>query len=235
MYNVNLLIVKDQLFLVLQPIASIFVLAVIFMSLCYLQFNLTKNKGANSPLKKVFQKVMNDNILLTYPAFNEQNQRVSFWLIEFDCATGIPNREVLYDQSGKFIARLKNRKVGNGWALNNLLVTDFKASFDQSDVSKEWFEEQWSAFERVTYNFKVEVSDYRFIYNYDDKDDIDYSCIETTIVYKGRKRKVNIFYGDGKFDPYPIRGLEIIGQLYDADSRSTLSLHNVHITEKNYS
>jgi hypothetical protein len=206
-------------------------LAIIFMSF-YLQFDLTKRKPRNGALKKEFQKVINENILLSYPEYNKQKQKTRLWLVEFG-SNGIPRREIFIDQNLNYLVKISNRKFQNKWKDHNLSVTDFQKFFDTCEVNKQSFEDQWKNFERTVYNFNVAISNYMVGNFYDENDDdkVFEKYIETLIVYQGRKRKtrLKICYRNENFNVFPIRPLRASGKLNI--SRGLLTLSDAVINE----
>lgn len=205
--------------------------AIIFMSHSYLQFDLSKtapetgNRPADALFKRLFSKVMDENISTVGPAPDGKDPNVRLWLVEFDIVEGFPIREILIDNKTEFLAKKRHRHNNNIWVRYNLRIEDFKNNFEATVIGKEWFEDSWKTFDRVTYRIKVQISDYRYVYREDD--DGIYSHIETTIVHKGKKRRLKIFDLGEDFEPYPIRYLEFTGQLYDASPGSPLTLTNI--------
>ncbi len=209
--------------------ANFWTLALIFMSF-YLQFDFTRKKPKNGALKKVFQMVINENILLSYPEFNKQ--KIRLWLVEFG-SNGIPRREIFIDQNLSYLIKISNEKFQNKWKDHGLSVKDFKKLFDSNEVIKQWFEYQWKKFDRIVYNFSVDISNYMVgtFYNENDDDKIFEKYIETLIVFQGKKRKtrLKIWYSNENFNVFPIRPLRATGKLYI--SRGLLTLSNTVIKE----
>ncbi len=72
------------------------------------------------------------------------------WLVELDCETGIPKREIGIDKNGKVILKMPFENNYGYWTDNNLLLKDFNELFATYEINQEKFENYWSLFDKTT-------------------------------------------------------------------------------------
>lgn len=86
-------------------------------------------------------------------------------------------------------------------------------------------------YNQVIKNFKIRIFDYKIIVN--DLDNGTYTHLESTIIYKKKKRKIKVYDLGDTFNVFPIRELTFSGTLYDGGLKSPLTLTDtIAITDR---
>jgi len=199
------------------------------MKTTYIQFDAPKNDSQTakdglikSSLKKVLVGTLTTIIPKANPDFDDKIDEVQYWLVECDNETGIPEREIGLDKEGRVILKMPYRDNYGYWTDNNLLLNDFKEHFIVSEISKDSFERSWELFDKIS-NFEIEISDFQTLSTGADGGQI---YLTTVINYKGRLRKLVIYFAD-KSDEQKIKikdKLKLNGRLLDEGVEHSLSL-----------
>ena len=199
------------------------------MKTTYIQFdapNYENQTSTDELLKSTFKKLI-VGILTTVipkanPDFEDKIKDVRYWLVELDIKTGIPQREIGLDKTGQIILRMPFNDNYGFWTDNNLLLDDFKKSFQVSEISKTSFEEQWELFDRIS-DFTIEITEYTTLSTGTDGGHI---YLTTEIEYQNAKRKLVIYFAD-KSDEQKLKTkdkIRISGRLLDEGKNQSLSL-----------
>jgi hypothetical protein len=98
----------------------------------------------------LFQKLLGKIIPEANPDFDRYIQMVETWLLEIDCRTRYPSREIGLDKNGKTIVILPFGGNYGYWTDNDLYLEDFKSAFKVTDITNGQFEKAWVAFSNVT-------------------------------------------------------------------------------------
>ena len=104
------------------------------------------------PKRSSFFQTILSKFLLTVipkanPDFENQIQNINIWLIEFD-EDGIPEREIGLDKDGKTVMIMPWKDNYGYWTDNNFNLQDFENGFNCSEIEKDYFENEWIAFEQ---------------------------------------------------------------------------------------
>ena len=199
------------------------------MKTTYIQFdapNYENQTSTDELLKSTFKKLI-VGILTTVipkanPDFEDKIKDVKYWLVELDIKTGIPQREIGLDKTGQIILKMPFNDNCGFWTDNNLLLDDFKKSFQVSEISKTSFEEQWELFDRIS-DFTIEITEYTTLSTGIDGGHI---YLTTEIEYQNAKRKLVIYFAD-KSDEQKLKTkdkIRISGRLLDEGKNQSLSL-----------
>ncbi|HEY4151607.1 MAG TPA: hypothetical protein VGM41_21860 [Chitinophagaceae bacterium] len=77
------------------------------------------------------------------PDFEEDIEKVKYWLLECDIESGIPQREIGVDEQGRVLMKMPWKDNYGYRTDNNLLLTGFKEHFNVSEITKDSFERAW--------------------------------------------------------------------------------------------
>ena len=200
-----------------------------FMKTTYIQFdapnyeNQTSTDGLlKSTFKKLIVGILTTVIPKANPDFEDKIKDVKYWLVELHIKTGIPQREIGLDKTGQIILKMPFNDNYGFWTDNNLLLDDFKKSFQVSEISKTSFEEQWELFDRIS-DFTIEITEYTTLSTGTDGGHI---YLTTEIEYQNAKRKLVIYFAD-KSDEQKLKTkdkIRISGRLLDEGKNQSLSL-----------
>ncbi|HEY4107692.1 hypothetical protein [Puia sp.] len=117
----------------------------------YIQIEIDQNAAENRPENRLKEFVWRSFIsLLTKvipkanPDFEEEIDKVKYWLIECDQASGIPEREIGLNPGRVVILKMPYKENYGYWTDNNLLLDDSKNHFPVTPITQEYFEENWN-------------------------------------------------------------------------------------------
>ena len=126
------------------------------METTYILFELPESENQISShgllrrsLKKAIKEILTTVIPKANPDYENEIDKVKTWLIELDTETGIPQREIGLNNSGKPILRMPFQDNYGYWTDNNLLLADFKKHFQVREIDKSMFEVKWN------YSFEI--------------------------------------------------------------------------------
>jgi hypothetical protein len=161
------------------------------------------------------------------PDFDYKIDLVENWLVELDCETGIPEREIGIDKNGQVILKMPFKNNYGYWTDNNLLLKDFKEHFTTSEISKESFENHWLIFDKTS-DFETELTDYQ---TFSTGADGGHIYLKTKVDYIGKKRELVIYFSK-KSDEQKIKNLSTIkirGKIVDEGLEHSLSLFETEL------
>jgi hypothetical protein len=141
-------------------------------------------------IKKIFSGIFSIIIPKANPDFEDKISLVEKWIIELDNKTGIPQREIGMDKSGRIIVKMPYKRNYGFWTDSNLVFTDFKNEFDTSEITKETFENYWNLFEK-TEDFETELTEYKIQSNGADG---GHKYLKTKVDFKGQNREMIILF-----------------------------------------
>lgn len=116
-------------------------------------YNLKYKKSENqtSPdgfLKKFFKKAIVGALTTVIPKANpdyeSQIDNVKIWLVELETDSGIPQREIGFDDEGNTVLKMPYKDNYGYWTDNNFLLKDFKKHFQVREIEKITFETKWN-------------------------------------------------------------------------------------------
>ena len=103
----------------------------------YIQFKVPKsehNSHSDGVIKRSIKKaiigIVSSIIPKANPDFENKIDLIETWIVELDNETGIPEREIGMDKDGRIIVKMPFKDNYGYWTDNNLLLTDFKDSFN---------------------------------------------------------------------------------------------------------
>jgi hypothetical protein len=199
------------------------------MKTTYIQFDAPKSDSQTekdglikSSLKKAFVCILTKSIPKANPDFDDKIDEVKYWLVECDNDTGVPEREIGLDKEGRVLLKMPFKDNYGYWTDNNLLLSDFKQHFVVSEISKDFFEQYWEFFDKIS-NFEIELSDFKTLSTGADAGHI---YLSSEITYKGQQRKLVIYFAD-KSDEQKVKTrdkLKLSGRLFEEGIQQSLSL-----------
>ena len=173
-------------------------------------------------LKKAVIGILGTIIPKANPDFENKIKHVETWIVELDNETGIPEREIGMDKSGRIIVKMPFKNNYGYWTDNNLLLADFKNHFETSEISRDSFGNYWSLFEK-TADFETELTDFKL---QSTGADGGHHYLKTKVDYNGQKRDL-VAYFSNKNDEQKIKELnkiKIRGKIVDDGIEQSLSL-----------
>lgn len=123
------------------------------MKTVYIQFEAPKviigkeKQGfSNRLFSNLITNILTKVIPKANPDFEDKIDAVKHWFVECESETGIPQREIGFDEQGRSIVKMPFRKNYGYWTDNNLQLEEFREDFEVSEIPKEVFEQQWNLF-----------------------------------------------------------------------------------------
>lgn len=109
---------------------------------------ISKDGLIKSSLKKALINVLTKVIPKANPDFEDRIDDVKYWLVEVDNDTGIPQREIGFDEKDEVIMIMPYKDNYGFWTDSNVLLTDNTEHFSTSEIGKENFERYWETFDK---------------------------------------------------------------------------------------
>lgn len=230
------------------------------MALAYLTIRLWEPacKGADAEAwYQDFFAIMTRNANRVADPSGNPDRNVAQWCVEYDTGTGIPTREILLDSCSCCIGKIRYRLASherwrgrlrhprytifdeNHWAGAGLRMPDVLTHFAHT-LNTPWrFTSEWYCHRFYVGNCQMTTCRYRVSQGMIDEQDEEgntihfelFHTIETTLKWRGRRRRLQVFPRDG-FDakpaiPDPV--LRITGTLQDSTLLLPLSLSEAEI------
>ena len=196
----------------------------------YIQFKVPKsehNSHSDGVIKRSIKKaiigIVSSIIPKANPDFENKIDLIETWIVELDNETGIPEREIGMDKDGRIIVKMPFKDNYGYWTDNNLLLTDFKDSFNTKEISQDSFENYWSLFGK-TEDFETELTEFKI---QSTGADGGHNYLKAKVDYKGQNREIVIYFTD-KSDELKIAELnkiKIRGKIVDDGIEQSLTLY----------
>ena len=178
-------------------------------------------------IKRVISEIFNGVTPKANPDFENKIGLVKKWIIEIDSETGIPQREIGMDKSGRIIVKMPYQKNYGYWTDSNLLFTDLKNEFDTSKITKDTFENYWNLFEK-TEDFEIELTDYKI---QSTGADGGHKYLKAKVDFKGRNREIIILFTNKKDEQriLDFNKIRVRGKIVDDGVKQPLTLYETKL------
>lgn len=77
------------------------------------------------------------------PDFEGKIDSVAYWLLEFESSHSTPEREIGLNSNEEVILKMPYKDNFGYWVDNNLTLEGFQRTFENVEITKEYFEEKW--------------------------------------------------------------------------------------------